>query len=69
MMAHSATAPITPPTQPASAPTNAHLTTATPELLAALIAVRARFQHFRRGPDEEMVMDRVSAAIAKATGK
>ena len=53
----------------ASAPTNAHLTTATPELLAALIAVRARFQHYRHGPDEEMVMDRVSAAIAKATGK
>ena len=47
---------------------NARLIAAAPEMLAALVAVRARFQHYRHGPDEDMVMDRVFAAIANATG-
>lgn len=36
------------------------------DMLAALQAVRARFQHLRLGPDEDAVIDRVDAAIAKA---
>jgi hypothetical protein len=46
---------------------NARLITAAPDMLGALKSVRARFQHLRLGPDEEMVLNRVSAAIAKAT--
>jgi hypothetical protein len=33
------------------------------EMLAALIAVRGRFQNSRFGPDESAVLDRVNAAI------
>lgn len=48
---------------------NAYLCAAAPDLLSALINVRARFQHYRHGPDEEMVMNRVDAAIKKAQNK
>lgn len=47
-------------------PADARLIAAAPELLAALKNVRARFQHLRLGPDEETVLDRADAAIAKA---
>lgn len=48
---------------------DARLIAAAPDMLGALIAVRARFQGYNHGPDEQMVMDRVIAAIAKALGR
>lgn len=45
------------------------LANAADDMLGALIAVRARFQGYNHGPDEQMVMDRVNAAIAKALGR
>jgi len=48
---------------------NARLIAAAPDMLAALISVRARFQHLRLGPDESAVLDRVQTAIAKAEAR
>lgn len=45
---------------------NARLIAAAPDMLGALIAVRARFQNLRLTADHEIVLDRVNAAIAKA---
>ncbi len=45
---------------------NAHLIAAAPEMLGALVEVRARMQGYRLDLDASHALDRVDAAIAKA---
>ncbi len=45
-----------------------NLIEAADDMLAALVAVRARFQNLRLTADHETVLDRVDAAISKAKG-
>jgi hypothetical protein len=47
---------------------DARLIAAAPTMYAALVAVRARYQHFRLTDDDQMVMDRVQAALEVASG-
>lgn len=48
---------------------NARLIAAAPEMLAALIRVRARMQGYRLNADADAALTAVSKAIAKAEGK
>jgi hypothetical protein len=40
------------------------LTAENEQMRGTLIQVRARFQHLRLGPDENLILDRVDAALA-----
>lgn len=52
----------------AEAVANARLIAAAPDMLGALIQVRARLAGLMLGQDEKATLDRANAAIAKATG-